>query len=209
MRNYDERKAEIFRRSENRIKERKRNRNRILALCIPLCLIITVMSVTMLPSLFPVYDKNMSAEDEGKDSAGGIESSGILTMQVELLGKDDALQSSVMNEDANAVTQIYYAIESVFVSAGENGKPAASQESVEDYEDKHKENYSQSGTTTLSSGYKITFRTDKDTKAVFILNGNTLTNVQTNEKVTLSEDQRSQILNELGIVLTSWEVESE
>ncbi|MBQ8731477.1 MAG: hypothetical protein IJY82_01425 [Oscillospiraceae bacterium] len=209
MRNFDERKAEVFRRSENRIKERKRNRNRIFALCIPLCLIITVMSVTMLPSLFPVYDKNMSAEDEGKDSAGGIESSVILTMQVEQLGKDDALQSSVMNEDANAVTQIYYKLESAFVSSGENGKPAAGQESVEDFEDKHKENYSQSTTPTFSSGYKITFKTDKDTKAVFILNGNILTNAQTNEKVILSEDQRSQILNELGVVLTSWEVESE
>lgn len=209
MRNFDERKAEIFRRSENRIKERKRNRNRILALCIPLCLIITVMSVTMLPSLFPVYDKNMSAEDEGKDFAGGIESSVILTMQVELLGKDDALQSGVMNEDANAVTQIYYTIESAFVSAGENEKPAAGPESVEDSADKHKDNYSQSTTPTFSSGYKITFKTDKDTKAVFVLDGNTLTNVQTNEKVILTEAQRSQILNEIGVVVASREVESE
>ena len=42
MRSFEERKAEVFRRSENRIKERKRNRNRILAMCIPICLVITV-----------------------------------------------------------------------------------------------------------------------------------------------------------------------
>ena len=208
MRNFEERKAEVFRRSENRIKERKRNRNRILALCVPLCLILTVMSVTMLPSMLSIGDKN-SAADEGENLAGGIESSTVLTMQVELFGKDDALQSSVMNEDANAVTQVYYSIESLFVSADENEKPAAGQESVEDYEDKHKENYSQGTAPSLSSGYRITFKTDKDIKAVYVLNGNILTNAQTNEKVTLSEDQRSQILNELGIVLTSWEVESE
>ena len=207
MRNFEERKAEVFRRSENRIKERKRNRNRILALCVPLCLILTVMSVTMLPSMLSIGDKN-SAADELGNMAGATENGAVWTMQVELLGKDDSLQSSVLNGDANAVTQIYYTIESAFVSAGENETPAAGQESVAT-SDKDNENYSQSGTTTLSSGYKITFNTDKDTKAIYILDGNTLTNVQTNEKVTLSEDQRSQILNELGIVLTSWEGESE
>ena len=48
MRNFEERKAEVFRRSENRIKERKRNRNRILAMCIPLCLVVTVWSIMIL-----------------------------------------------------------------------------------------------------------------------------------------------------------------
>lgn len=54
MREINECTAEVFRRSENRIKERKRNRNRILAMCIPLCLIITIFSVTMLPGMLPV-----------------------------------------------------------------------------------------------------------------------------------------------------------
>ena len=65
MRNFEERKAEVFRRSENRIKERKRNRNRILALCVPLCLILTVMSVTMLPSMLSIGDKNSAADELG------------------------------------------------------------------------------------------------------------------------------------------------
>ena len=121
MRNFEERKAEVFRRSENRIKERKRNRNRILALCVPLCLILTVMSVTMLPSMLSIGDKN-SAADELGNMAGATENGAVWTMQVELLGKDDSLQSSVLNGDANAVTQIYYTIESAFVSAGENEK---------------------------------------------------------------------------------------
>ena len=54
MREINEITAEVFRRSENRIKERRRNRNRILAMCIPLCLIITIFSVTMLPGMLPV-----------------------------------------------------------------------------------------------------------------------------------------------------------
>ena len=48
VRSLDECKAEVFRRSERRIKERKRIRNRALALCIPLCLLI-LLSASMLP----------------------------------------------------------------------------------------------------------------------------------------------------------------
>lgn len=44
MRSFEERKAEVFRRSENRIKERRKARSRALTVCIPLCLIITVWS---------------------------------------------------------------------------------------------------------------------------------------------------------------------
>ena len=42
MRTFEDCKAEIFRRSEKRIKERKRARKRVLACCIPLCLMLVV-----------------------------------------------------------------------------------------------------------------------------------------------------------------------
>lgn len=48
MRELNECRAEVFRRSENRIKARKR-RSRILALCIPLCLLIGLWSVSSEP----------------------------------------------------------------------------------------------------------------------------------------------------------------
>ena len=62
MRNFEERKAEVFRRSENRIKERKRNRNRILAMCIPICLVITVWSIMILPTICLLYTSD-AADD--------------------------------------------------------------------------------------------------------------------------------------------------
>ena len=54
MRELNECKAEVFRRSDNRIKERRRSFNRVLAFCIPLCLMLTIFSVTMLPGMLPV-----------------------------------------------------------------------------------------------------------------------------------------------------------
>jgi len=53
MRELNECKAEVFRRSNNRIKERRRKFNRVLALCVPLCLILTVFSVAILPAMMP------------------------------------------------------------------------------------------------------------------------------------------------------------
>lgn len=49
MRNFEERKAEVFRRSENRIKERRQKRNGILTAGVPICLICIVLSVTSFP----------------------------------------------------------------------------------------------------------------------------------------------------------------
>ena len=55
--------AEVFRRSENRIKERKRNRNRILAMCIPLCLMLTVLSFALIPGMLPAGVDNAPEAD--------------------------------------------------------------------------------------------------------------------------------------------------
>lgn len=59
MRSFEERKAEVFRRSENRIKERRKARSRALAVCIPLCLIIAVWSVMVLPAMLPVKQQEI------------------------------------------------------------------------------------------------------------------------------------------------------
>lgn len=56
MKNFEQTRAEIFRRSEERIKERKRNRRRALALCVPLCLAVLVCSARFLPLLFPAQN---------------------------------------------------------------------------------------------------------------------------------------------------------
>lgn len=49
MRNFEQRKAEVFRRSEERIQLRRKQRNCILAFCVPLCLILTVWSAGLFP----------------------------------------------------------------------------------------------------------------------------------------------------------------
>ena len=72
MRELNECKAEVFRRSDNRIKERRRKFNRVLALCVPLCLILTIFSITILPAMMPA-GKDMAP---GADGLSGNETSG-------------------------------------------------------------------------------------------------------------------------------------
>lgn len=49
MRTFEERKAEVFFRSEKRIRLRRKRRSYMLALCIPLCLILTVWAAGLFP----------------------------------------------------------------------------------------------------------------------------------------------------------------
>ena len=205
MRNFEERKAEVFRRSENRIKERKRNRNRILAMCIPLCLVITVLSVTMLPSLLPMNNKNM-ANDGTPEAVGGLTGNSAEIVSVLVSGAGLTPETNILVEDTNKVAQIYYTVQSSFVSSGGGNKESAKEEAEDDALTEENKDYSQSGTTNFSSGYKLTFIADNGTQSTYTLNGYVLTDNNTNKSVTLTDTQRSLILDQLGLVIT-WEEE--
>lgn len=67
MRDLNECKAEVFRRSENRIKVRRRRRKKALSLCMPLCL-CAILFVTTLPAR---QDRNTNAEQSTVHSTAG------------------------------------------------------------------------------------------------------------------------------------------
>jgi len=54
MRTLENCKAEVFRRSEKRIKERKKTRNRVLTCCVSLCLLLAVGGFSIRPLFHPV-----------------------------------------------------------------------------------------------------------------------------------------------------------
>ena len=75
MRNLEDCKAEVFRRSEERIKERKRKRNRVLTCCIPLCMLLVAGGFYIRPLLKPV-DESLKSGDTSKVSdreVGGLD----------------------------------------------------------------------------------------------------------------------------------------
>lgn len=204
MRNFDERKAEIFRRSENRIKERKRNRNRILALCIPLCLIVTVWSIMILPAMMPASKGNNNASGEGMDIMGTVDGTGAAFVRVEVMSTGTATQSTVLKDDVDEVAQIYYIVQSSFVNFGGGNKESANDEAEDDALTEENKDYSQSGTTNLSSGFRIIFTAENGTQTIYSLSGDKLINETTKQETILTVDQRSNLLDMLGLTIT-WE----
>lgn len=69
MKELNECMAEVFRRSEKRINERRRTFIRILALCIPFCMIVTVWSVIIRPAMMPAGEAYKSASEEKSGTA--------------------------------------------------------------------------------------------------------------------------------------------
>lgn len=203
MRNFEERKAEVFRRSENRIKERKRNRNRILAFCIPLCLIVTVWSIMILPAMMPASKSDNNA-GEGMDIMGSVDGTAAAYVRVEVMSTGTATQSAILKDDADEVAQIYYTVQSSFVNSGGGNKESAKEEAEDDALTDENKDYSQSGTTNLSSGFRIIFSTENGAQTIYSLSGDKLINETTKQETILAEDQRSNLLNMLGLTIT-WE----
>ena len=204
MRNFEERKAEVFRRSENRIKERKRNRYRILALCIPLCLIVTVWSIMILPAMMPASKGNNNASGEGMDIMGTVDGTGAAFVRVEVMSTGTAIQSTILNDDVDEVAQIYYIVQSSFVNSGGGNKESAKEEAEDDALTEENKDYSQSGTTNLSSEFRIIFTDENGTQTIYSLSGDKLINETTKQETILTVDQRSNLLDMLGLTIT-WE----
>ena len=203
MREINECTAEVFRRSEKRIKERKRNRNRILAFCIPLCLIVTVWSIMILPAIMPA-NKSNNAAGEGMDMAGSVDGTAAAYVRVEVMSTGTAMQSAILKDDADEVAQIYYTVQSSFVNSGGGNKESAKEETEDDALTDENKDYSQSGTTNLSSGFRIIFSTENGAQTIYSLSGDKLINETTKQETILAEDQRSNLLNMLGLTIT-WE----
>ena len=203
MREINECTAEVFRRSEKRINERKRNRNRILAFCVPLCLIVTVWSIMILPAMMPANKSNNSA-GEGMDIMGGVDGTEAVFVRVEVMSTGTATQSAILKDDADEVAQIYYTVQSSFVNSGGGNKESAREEAEDDALTDENKDYSQSGTTNLSSGFRIIFSTENGAQTIYSLSGDKLINETTKQETILADDQRSNLLNMLGLTIT-WE----
>ena len=203
MREINECTTEVFRRSEKRIKERKRNRNRILAFCIPLCLIVTIWSVMILPAMMPANKSNNSA-GEAMDMMGGVDGTDAAFVRVEVMSTGAATQSTILKDDVDEVAQIYYTVQSSFVNSGGGNKESANDKTEDDALTEEYKDYSQSGTTNLSSGFRIIFTTENGAQTVYSLSGDKLINETTKQETILTKDQRTNLLNMLGLTIT-WE----
>lgn len=113
MRSLEECKAEVFRRSEKIIKQRKVARRCIIAACVPLVLVLSVCLAMVVPAMMPASADNAEAEapileDTEKYIEASINNSPTaesVTVVVE------GAEYSVFGEDALAATQFLQELE--------------------------------------------------------------------------------------------------
>lgn len=202
MRELNDCTAEVFRRGEKRIKERRRNRNRVLALCIPICLIITVwpaMNLSAMVLAGETSDMAQAAENIVGDVNGSL-ACPYVSVEIQDAGLFPEEHSGRVTDTA-AVAEMFQAIHSLFAEIdGEgqdvNGNLPSSEISPAEVDNA---NYDLTESTSNWKGYTIIFTTEDGSQAVYYLSGNTLVDVNANETIFLSDAQVAGLLDVLGI----------
>ena len=149
MRDLQECQAEVFRRSEEKIKARKRTRNRILAVCVPLCLLLSLKTVTQVPEINT--GDTAAQQTEIKESNILIPDNAKVEIQVQM-------STASLEDDCNYLAD-----------------------------------------SSRSLGYFITLTDSQGIKTVYHLTENLLTNTETKETLTLTDEELLQLKADLGI----------
>jgi hypothetical protein len=215
MRELHECQAEVFRRSEKRIKARKQHRKHILLACIPLVICITLFSA------FFLRDTNRAAPEAPVATRPA--------MNVPCGDWDGSSPGSVLRVEVSGFdfSKIYTDTADIMLISDQLNSDSyeASTESVEDQDHQHSvtEDFPNRGTgkeeakgenntgilgddilygetsPSTSIGYTITLTTDAGTYIEYYLSGNTLENRTKNQSRNLSHSEVNMLKKLLGI----------
>ncbi len=172
MRNFEERKAEILRRSEERIKERRKSRRRIVACCVPLCLCIAILTAIYVPK-----KKEKSGNTNNYGYSQPAEEFPYTSL--ELVGNDTELNNTADIKD------IYKIINSAFESDG----ASSAQNDGKGVVNGSNKSKSLRDTYDTNALYTFKFSSSDGKQAVYTLSGNTLTDETTKTAAAISDEQ--------------------
>ena len=195
MRNFEERKAEVFRRSEKRIQERKQRRNHLIMACLPLVLCITILGAFLFPGGTP--------EDPGFNGAAGgglteekFESLSCPIAKITITGGNFS-QTYREVEDLLLISDQLYS----YGSRGSETTGTTDDSIVSEGEDRKENADDIYGNITDHSNvaYTITLVTHEGVKTEYRLAGKTLENLTTKQTYHLSQTQVNELYELLGI----------
>ncbi len=191
MRDLTECQAEVFRRSEKRIKERKQRRTHILMACVPVVLCISLYSAFVLPNMMNTESSDFA---EPEMYAGGLPQdtcgSHICSIsQITVAGSGFSRSYT----DLDQILRISNRLNALETRGWGNGNSE-----VADDED-GSENISGFIADSATAGYRITLVMHEGENARYLLAGNTLKNLLTDRTHTLTQIQVYELYDLLGI----------
>ena len=218
MRNLEDCKAEVFRRSEERIKERKRNRNRMLACCIPLCLLLVAGGIYVRPLFEPVDEIwEMNAEPTGVPGRelGGMEESMLHAWaanctSVEIINVISDGDSFRKVTDSDAAAELYRVVVKSFSPPTMGGSGSGGKTSADEKESAMITDGSEKDTIMdeqlkkectwygKTADYKLVFHTKGGEEFIFCLYGNVLYDAKNDCGVALTDTQLSELKTQMG-----------
>ena len=191
MRELHECQAEVFRRSEKRIKERRARRNHILMACIPLVLCLTIFGAFLFPQMDDLKQAPESSNEQFSGAMGTDEVGGLFAGSVEVSGNGvSSYYTSV--ENVQGIMRLINGIVAVpETNDGDDLRDYITDESTST--DKN-ENYQE-------SCYKIVVKRSDGTSTEYLLVGSRLIDQNTQQEFPVSEDTMKDLKNALGIPL--------
>lgn len=187
MRDLMECQAEVFRRSEKRIKARKQRRNHMLMACVPV-----VFCAALLFALKPIMPSDQKTEPEDttqQESTGLPESGGMMASNsVAVIGAGFSNNVTLV-EDFREITSL---LESITAVSGDRNNATT--------DDPLCGNASEvDGAAPMYGGYMVTVIGEDGTATVYRLDGLSLVNQTTNERFLMDADTSLLLNNALGI----------
>ena len=191
MRELHECQAEVFRRSEKRIKERRARRNHILMACIPLVLCLTIFGAFLFPQMDDLKQAPESSNEQFSGAMGTDEVGGLFAGSVEVSGNGvSSYYTSV--ENVQGIMRLINGIVAVpETNDGDDLRDYITDKSTST--DKN-ENYQE-------SCYKIVVKRSDGTSTEYLLVGSRLIDQNTQQEFPVSEDTMKDLKNALGIPL--------
>ena len=188
MRNFEERKAEIFRRSELKMKQKRQRRNRFIACGVPvfICIVgLAVGSFVLKPT------KMQNAEGEKGDGLPNMSETPI-SNSMTVSSNDYSIYLTGYEE--TQIKEVQGVLRDIIYS-GEKENTALQNDNQAGQTDSNK------GTTSedVVSSYMIRIRRDDGVIENYLLNETSLVNLETKVEYSLSEEQTETIRQALEI----------
>ncbi len=197
MRSIQECYEEALRRSEERIKERKKRRTRILVACIPMVLCLTVFAGFLFPGLGVTTD--MAAPEAGPplyDAESAMGDGAVILMDsVEVVGNGLAHKFTSPEDVQEIMDFITTIVTTPQTNATTDTFEFITDDSLTD------DSLTMPGGDTLGKGYQISLLHSSGIAEEYTLLGSALTNHATGEVFLLSEETYFALKDLLGIYL--------